>query len=106
MAGIVNGEESINKTWADTLLQARIAEAEAAGEPHDCTPCTECGRWVKLIGLCDVCAMGARNAVLRAENLAAWAEIAKDIERREKKSASKQSVDCVNARRKRKVQRS
>jgi len=61
---------------------------------------------VKLVGLCDVCAIGASNAVLRAENLAAWDEIAKDIERREKKSASKQNVDAVNARRKRKVQRS
>jgi len=50
--------------------------------------------------------MDASNAVLRAENLAAWAAIAKDIERREKKSAAKQNVDAVNARRKRKVQRS
>lgn len=99
-------EESIKKTWANTRLQFRIAEAEAAGEPHDCTPCTECGRWVQLIGLCDFCAMDASNAVLRAENLAAWAAIAKDIERREKKSAAKQNVDAVNARRKRKVQRS
>jgi len=102
----VTDDESIKKTWANTRLQFRIAEAEAAGEPHDCTPCTECGRWVKLIGLCDVCAMGASNAVLHAELLATWAEIAKEIERREKKSASKQNVDVVNARRKRTVQRS